>query len=98
MDDQHAAACVRRLGPRRLQFTLRAGPGDRSGGQRGVHPGGGLALEVAAPEEVTGAFAVGLLFWLLSLHAAIRAVAAAVLTPSSASRRRASRLDNRPST
>jgi hypothetical protein len=59
---------------------------------------GGLALEVAAPEEVTGAFAVGLLFWLLSLQAAIRAVAAPALTPSSASRRRASRLDNRPST
>src|SRR5882762_5598859 len=49
---------------------------------------GGLALDVAAPEEVTGAFAVGLL---LSLHAAVP-------TPSRASRRRASRRDNKPST
>src|SRR6267154_3032570 len=56
---------------------------------------GGLALDVAAPEEVTGAFAVGLL---LSLHAAIRSLAAAVPTPSRASRRRASRRDNKPST
>src|SRR5258708_37108448 len=39
---------------------------------------GALALDVAAPDEVTGAFAVGLLF---SPHAAIRAVAAAVPTP-----------------
>ena len=63
-------------------------------------PGGG-ALAVAAPLDVTaapvvvGAFPAGVLF---SPQAAISAVAAAVLTPSSASRRRASRLDNRPST
>jgi hypothetical protein len=56
---------------------------------------GGAALEVAGPLDVTGAFEVGLLS---SLHAAISAVAAAVLTPSSASLRRASRLDNKPST
>ena len=34
VDDQHAAAGVRRLGPRRLQLALRPGPGDRRGGQR----------------------------------------------------------------
>jgi hypothetical protein len=56
---------------------------------------GGAALEVAGPLDVTGAFEVG---FLSSLHAAISAVAAAVLTPSSASLRRASRLDNKPST
>src|ERR1700742_998695 len=55
----------------------------------------GAALDVAGPLDVTGAFEVG---FLSSLHAAIRAVAAAVPTPSSASRRRASRLDNKPST
>ena len=57
-------------------------------------PGGG-ALVVAGPLDVTGASAVG---FLSSLHAAISAVAAAVLNPSSASRRKASRLDIRPST
>src|SRR3954447_5711862 len=56
---------------------------------------GGTALEVAGPLDVTGAFEVG---FFPSLHAAISAVAAAVLTPRSASRRRASRLDNNPST
>jgi hypothetical protein len=56
---------------------------------------GGAALEIAGPLDVTGAFEVVFLF---SPHAAISAVAAAVLTPSSASLRRASRLDNKPST
>src|SRR5258705_11696436 len=56
---------------------------------------GGAALEVAFPLDVAGAFDAG---FLSSLHAANSAVAAAVLTPSSASLRRASRLDNRPST
>src|ERR1700742_3311551 len=57
-------------------------------------PGGG-ALDVAAPLDVTGALEVGVLF---SPQAAISAVAAAAVIPSSASRRRASRLDNKPST
>ena len=57
-------------------------------------PGGG-ALTVAGSLEVTGASVVGCLF---SPQAAIRAVAAAVPTPSKASRRRASRLDSNPST
>ena len=57
-------------------------------------PGGG-ALTVAGSFEVTGASEVGCLF---SPHAAINAVAAAVPTPSNASRRRASRLDSNPST
>src|SRR4029450_12763062 len=47
---------------------------------------GGTEGEVAGPLEVTGAFDVVFLF---SPHAAISAVAAAVLTPRSASRRRA---------
>jgi hypothetical protein len=55
---------------------------------------GGTDGDVAGPLDVTGAFDV----FLLSPHAAIKAVAAAVLTPSNASRRRASRLDNSPST
>jgi hypothetical protein len=63
-------------------------------------PGGGAlavadALEVTAPVDVAGASVVGFLF---SLHAAIKDVAAAVPTPSSASLRRASRLDISPST
>jgi hypothetical protein len=57
-------------------------------------PGGG-ALAVAGSFDVTGASDVGCLF---SPHAAINAVAAAVPTPSNASRRRASRLDSNPST
>ena len=63
-------------------------------------PGGGAlpeadSLDVTAPVDVAGASVVGFLF---SPHAAIRAVAAAVPTPSSASLRRASRRDIRPST
>jgi len=54
---------------------------------------GGTEGDVAGPLDVTGAFDD-----FLSPHAAINAVAAAVLTPSNASRRRASRLDNKPST
>lgn len=57
-------------------------------------PGGGV-LTVAGSFDVTGAFDVGCLF---SPHAAINAVAAAAPTPSSASLRRASRLDSNPST
>src|SRR4029450_10525971 len=49
-------------------------------------PGGG-ALDVAGALDVTGAFEVVVFF---SPHAAISAEAAAVLTPRSASRRRAS--------
>src|SRR4051794_633507 len=52
-------------------------------------------LVVTAPVDVAGASDVG---FLLSLHAAISDVAAAVPTPSSASLRRASRLDSNPST
>ncbi|MBW8712140.1 MAG: hypothetical protein JF631_14295, partial [Mycobacterium sp.] len=59
-----------------------------------VDPGGAVT-DVAGPLDVTGAFEVVFLF---SPHAAKSAVAAAVLTPSRASRRRASRLDNKPST
>ena len=63
-------------------------------------PGGGALavagwLAVTAPVDVAGASVVGFLF---SLHAAISDVAAAVPTPSSASLRRASRLDSNPST
>jgi hypothetical protein len=57
-------------------------------------PGGG-ALDVAASLDVTGAFEAVVFF---SPHAAISAVAVAVVIPSSASLRRASRLDNKPST
>lgn len=56
---------------------------------------GGDALTVAGSLDVAGAFDVGCLF---SPHAVINAVAAAVPTPSSASRRKASRLDSNPST
>jgi hypothetical protein len=63
-------------------------------------PGGGAlgvagALDVAAPVDVADASVVGFLF---SLHAAMSDVAAAVPSPSSASLRRASRLDISPST
>ena len=57
-------------------------------------PGGG-ALDVAASLDVTGAFEVVVFF---SPHAAISAASAAVVIPSSPNRRRASRLDNKPST
>ena len=61
-------------------------------------PGGGAlaaaaSLDVTAPVEVAGASVTGFLF---SPHAAINVVAAAVPTPSSASLRSASRLDNKP--
>jgi hypothetical protein len=55
---------------------------------------GGAALDVAGPLDVTGAFEVVL----FSPHAAISAVAAVALIPSNASRRSASRRDNKPST
>ena len=57
-------------------------------------PGGG-ALAVAGSVEVAGALLTRCLF---SPHAAISALSAAVPTPSSASRRSASRLDISPST
>jgi hypothetical protein len=57
-------------------------------------PGGG-ALSVAGAVDVAVAPDVG---FLSSAHAAISAVAAAVPTPSRASRRSASRRDIRPST
>lgn len=60
-------------------------------------PGGG-ALAVAGSLDVTGASPVSSVGSLFSLHDAINAVAAAVPIPSSASRRRASRLDSNPST
>ena len=55
---------------------------------------GGAVTDVAGPLDVTGA----LVDFLFSPHAAINVVAAAVLTPSNANRRRASRLVNKPST
>jgi hypothetical protein len=55
---------------------------------------GGAVDDVAGALDVTGASEV--VFF--SPHAAISAVAAAVLTPSRANRRRASRRDNSPST
>src|SRR2546423_14303555 len=69
------------------------GPGQVIGlvGSAFADPGGSEG-DVTGPLDVTGAFVV-----FSPPHAAINAVAAAVLTPSSASRRMASRLDNKPS-
>ena len=80
------AACSSPCGPAQVIGVV---------GSAFADPGGAALDGRAAPLDVTGAFAVVFLF---SPHAAISAVAAAVLTPSSASRRRASRLDNNPST
>jgi len=57
-------------------------------------PGGG-ALGDAGSVEVAGALLAVCLF---SLHAAMSALAAPALTPSSVRRRSASRLDSSPST
>ena len=61
-----------------------------------VTPLGDDRFEVSSPALLKAAEEVVALG--ISLHAAINAVAAAVPTPSSARRRRASRLDSRPST
>ena len=71
---------VRRLRPRRLQFALRPGPGDRRRWRSAFSMPGGGALAVAGALDVTGAFDVPVLL-VASLHAAISAVAAAVLDP-----------------
>ena len=82
------AACSSPCGPAQVIGDVGSAPSDPGGGALAV------AGSLAGSLDVTGASAAGL----SSLHAAIRAVAAAVPMPSSARRRRASRLDSRPST
>src|ERR1700748_1522454 len=73
------AACSWPWGPAQVIGAVGSAFADPGGGALDV----GAALDVAAPLDVTGAFEVVVLF---SPHAAISAVAAAVLTPSNASR------------
>src|ERR1700752_1774244 len=87
------AACSSPCGPAQVVGVVGSALADPGGSAAAV--AGEVAGEVAGSLDVTGAFEVDLS---LPPHAAISAVAAAVVSPSSPSLRMASRLDSKPST
>jgi hypothetical protein len=85
------AACSSPWGPAQVIGVVDRAPCDPGGGALAVAG----SVDLAGSLDGAGASAAGVSSL---LHAAIRAVAAAVPMPSRARRRRASRLDSRPST